>query len=447
MFSQVIQASGFYSKNKDDIVFLDNCLICIDSEGIIQEVVTPEDSRYSDLRMEYLLEGKLYMIDEDHIILPGFVDLHIHAPQWPQSGLALDKPLEIWLEEYTFPLESKFKNIETAYTVYSEIVETTLKNGTTTAMYLASVDKESSLLLAKLCGEKGQRGFVGKVAMDEEDSTPAYYRDENANESISKTEDFIRKVESVKNRYKQKVYPVVTPRFIPSCSKEALKGLGEIAQKNDSYIQSHVSEGDWEHSFVKDKTGMNDAFALDSYGLLTRKTILAHGNFLEKADGELLAKRGTSIAHSPLSNSYFANSVLPVKKLMDQNVNIGLATDVSGGYSPSMYQAIRQAVISSKMLEEGVNPSIDKDVRGLKNSALTLNTAFYMATVAGGIALSMKIGKLEKGYIFDAQVVNVRKNMPSFSQEKSKEDLLHKVLLLAQKENIREVWVQGKKVD
>jgi len=446
MFSQVIQGSGFYSKNKSEVVYLDNCLICIDDEGIIKKVVTPEDNQYSKVRMEHLLEGKLKVLGKDYILLPGFVDLHIHASQWPQAGLALDRPLEVWLQEYTFPLESKFKNIETAYKVYDEVVQTTLKNGTTTAMYFATVDEESSLLLAKLCGEKGQRGFVGKVAMDEEDSTPTYYRDKTADESISKTIEFIQRVEEVKNRYKQKVYPVVTPRFIPSCSKEALKGLAEVAHKNNAYIQSHVSEGDWEHNFVKEKTGMNDAFALDSYGLLTRKTILAHGNFLEKSDSELLSKKGTSIAHCPLSNSYFANSVLPVKRLMDQGVNIGLATDISGGYSPSMYQSIRQAAISSKMLEEGVNPGIASNKRGLKNSAITLNTAFYMVTVAGGIALSLKLGKFEEGYIFDAQIVNVRKNLPSFNQEKSKEDLLHKVLLLAEKDNITEVWVQGNRV-
>jgi len=131
---------------------------------------------------------------------------------------------------------------------------------------------------------------------------------------------------------------------------------------------------------------------------------------------------------------------------MDQGVNIGLATDISGGYSPSMYQSIRQAAISSKMLEEGVNPGIASNKRGLKNSAITLNTAFYMVTVAGGIALSLKLGKFEEGYIFDAQIVNVRKNLPSFNQEKSKEDLLHKVLLLAEKDNITEVWVQGNRV-
>ncbi len=446
MFKQVIQGNGFYSKDKESVCYLEQCLICINDDGIIQKVVGQEASQYNELRMQYMLEGRLKILDKDQILLPGFVDLHVHASQWPQAGMALDKPLEVWLQEYTFPLESKLEDVETAYGIYSEVVQTTLNNATTSAMYFATVDPKTTLLLSKLCAEKGQRGFVGTVAMDEQDNAPSYYRDASASTSASKTVELINQITKVQGRYHQKVYPVVTPRFIPTCSREALIMLGKVAQEHDVYIQSHVSESDWEHGYVKEKTGMNDAQALDTYGLLTSKTILAHANFLEESDGELLAQKGASIAHCPLSNSYFANSVLPVRRLMEQGVNIGLATDISGGYSPSMYQAIRQAVISSKMLQDGVNPNLPSDKRGVNNSAITLNTAFYMATVAGGLALNLKLGKFEPGYIFDAQVVDICENLPRYNQEKSKEDLLHKVLLLAQRENIKEVWVQGVQV-
>ncbi len=446
MFKQVIQGSGFYAVDKEHVTFLEQCLICIGEDGVIQDVVLKESSQYSKVKMEYMREGKLKVLGENQMLLPGFVDLHIHASQWPQAGMALDRPLEVWLQEYTFPLEAKLDDIETAYGIYSEIVDSTLENGTTSAMYFATIDKETSLTLSKLCGEKGQRGFVGVVAMDHKENVPEYYRDASESVSASKTAQFIQQVREVEKRYPQKVFPVVTPRFIPACSDKALEQLGEVAHEYNGYIQSHVSESDWEHGYVKDRMGMNDAKALETFGLLTSKTVLAHGNFLEVSDAALLAKKKASIAHCPLSNSYFANGVLPVRHFMEQGVNIGLATDISGGYSPSMYQAIRHAVLSSKMLEDGVNPSARKEERGVTNSSITLNTAFYMATVAGGIALDMKLGKFEKGYIFDAQIVDVSKNLPQHHAEKNIEDRLHRFLLLAQRENIKEVWVQGNQI-
>src|SRR6185437_2811951 len=97
-------------------------------------------------------------LDEGQYFLPGFVDLHVHAPQWAQSGTALDIPLYDWLNTYTFPIESKFSDLEFAKNVYEDVVNTLLANGTTTALYFATVHKEASFLLAEICANKGQRG-------------------------------------------------------------------------------------------------------------------------------------------------------------------------------------------------------------------------------------------------------------------------------------------------
>lgn len=397
-------------------------------------------------KKEYSKAGKIKILNDSEVMLPGFVDLHLHASQWPQSGIALDRPLETWLGEYTFPLESKYKDLEFADEVYRDIVANTLKHGTTTAMYFATVDREPSVLLAKICGELGQRAFVGKVVMDEPEANPEFCRDASPKEAISETEKFIQEIKKIQDSYKQKVYPVVTPRFIPSCTDEALEGLGKLAEDYDVHIQTHCSESDWEHSVAKERYGLSDAQALDKFGLITSKTILAHAPFLEAEDLKILAEKKASIAHSPLSNAYFANSVLPFKNFHDQGVNIGNASDISGGYTPSMYSAIKQAVISSRMLEAGVDPSIEMNKRGREDSMITLNNSLYSATVAGGIALGLPIGKLEKGYSFDVQIVDTVDNIPTFYPEKNKEDILHKILLLAESSNIKEVWVQGNKV-
>ncbi len=438
------QASGYYCKNFDEVEYMHNQLICVNENGMIEKVFNEDDIEYKKTLFKYRDNNQLHVLKDDEIMLPGFVDLHIHAPQWAQSGTALDKPLEVWLDEYTFPLEARFKDLDFAKEVYEDVVDITLKNGTTTGVYFATVDREASVLLAKICGEKGQRGFVGKVAMDDPAGCPDYYKDFDGKSSITETENFIKDVLKLKDNYEQKVYPVITPRFIPSCTNESLEGLGKLAKKYDVHIQTHASESDWAHGFVKEKLGKNDVKALWEFGLMGEKSMVAHAPFLEDADLEIMIASKTTIAHCPLSNAYFANAVLPVKEFHSRGINIGLATDISGGYSPSIYHGIRQAVISSKMLQDGVNPRLDKKIRGRKNAAITLNNAFYLATVAGGKALGIPVGKLEKGYAFDVQIINTKENIPRFYKEKHPEDLLHKVLLLAQTGNIKDVWVQGR---
>ena len=441
-----IEGNAYYCINENDITWIQHGLFCIDEHGYIDQVLTKDNDQYEETRAHYVETGTLKTLADTDVMIPGFIDLHNHASQWPQAGTALDRPLEIWLGEYTFPLEAKYRELDFANSVYQDLVSNTLAHGTTTAMYFATVDRKPSTLLAKICGELGQRGFVGKVVMDDPIANPDFCRDQSVEEAISETEDFIQDVLAVQNDYKQRVYPVITPRFIPSCSDETLKGVGKLVSKYNVHVQTHCSESDWEHNFVKERFHMNDAQALDSFGYLTNKTILAHAPFLSDEDVALLAKRKTSIAHSPISNAYFASSVLPFKQFSEKGVNIGLATDISGGYSPSMYTAIRQAVISSKMLNEGVNPTLAYDQRGTHNASITLNRAFYAATVAGGIALDLPLGKFEKGYAFDAQIIDTTKNIPHFYPEKKEEDLLHKILLLSESNNIKEVWVQGNRV-
>lgn len=441
-----VQGNACYSLDYDHVKCIKNGLFCIDEKGFIEGVYEETDHDYEAVRKEFLVQGNLKILAESEMMIPGFVDLHNHAPQWPQAGTALDKPLEIWLGEYTFPLEARYRDLEFANKVYQDVVKTTLSHGTTTALYFGTVDRAPSTLLASICGKSGQRGLVGKVAMDDEAGNPEYCRDKSPAEAVKETEAFIQEVLEFKDSYKQKVYPVITPRFIPSCTDECLKGMGNLVDKYGVHVQTHCSESDWEHQFVRDRYGMNDAQSLNRFGLLTSKTVLAHATFLEPDDVKLLADKKTSIAHSPLSNAYFASSALPFRAFHCEGVNIGLATDISGGYSPSMYHAIRQAVISSRMLNEGVNPSLPSETRGRRDSAITLNNAFYAATAGGGIALELPIGKLEKGYAFDVQVIDYANNIPMFYTEKKEEDLFHKILLLSESQNIKEVWVQGERV-
>lgn len=171
---------------------------------------------------------------------------------------------------------------------------------------------------------------------------------------------------------------------------------------------------------------------------------MAHCNFSSPKDAEIFAETKTSISHCPISNAYFANSVLAVKRLKSQGVNIGLATDISAGFSASIYDNIRQSVICSRILEDGVDSRVSKEKRGVDDSRVSVIEAFYLATTGGGKALGLPLGLIKEGYICDLQVVEMEKNKHSMFN--SSKEMLQKVLYLTEKENIKQVWIQGKLV-
>ncbi|GAB6989266.1 guanine deaminase [Paenibacillus pini] len=447
--THIFQGTAFTSKSAKEVHILKDYLFCVNASGMIEQVVSPEDADYQTLLDAYQDKENFHRLADGQYFLPGFIDLHVHAPQWAQSGTALDIPLYDWLNTYTFPLESKFSDLDFAQQVYQDVVSTLLANGTTTALYFATVHKEASILLAEICANQGQRGLVGKVVMDHLENNPEYYRDLDTQTALVDTEDFIIAVKELAKSTKQGVYPVVTPRFIPSCTDASLQGLGELAAKYDTYVQSHCSESDWAHGYVQDRFNKNDAFALNDFGLLRDKSVMAHCNFINDDDADLFARTGTAVCHCPVSNAYFANSVIPIAHLQAKNVEIGLGSDISGGFSPSLFDNIRQAVISSRMLEDGVNPALPAEDRGVPNSRITINEAFYLATAGGGESLSLPIGRLETNYVWDVQIIDTTvatAKLPIYQADENLHDVFQKILYLARPENIREVWVQGKKV-
>ncbi|MFW8053338.1 guanine deaminase [Vagococcus fluvialis] len=444
-FERVVKGTAFTSKSIQDVSILEDNLFCLSKEGMIEQVISPKEESYKKVLTHYQETNKFQELAQDEYLLPGFIDLHVHAPQWPQSGLALDKPLYDWLNTYTFPLEAKYSNIDFAERVYTDLVDNLLSLGTTTVLYFGTIHKEANLKLAEICAAKGQRGLVGKVVMDDKEQNPDFYRDETTEKALEETEKFIEEVKEMSKQTKQGVYPVVTPRFIPSCTDEGLEGLGALAHKHDVHIQSHCSESDWAHQFVLDRFGESDTASLNKFGLLTEKSVMAHCGFLSEADATLFRETGTAVAHCPISNAYFGNAVTRVKQLLhDYQVDVGLGTDISGGFSPSLYDNIKQAVMSSRMLNDGVNNEITSEKRGIKESNITLNEAFYLATAGGGQSLSLPIGKLEEGFAWDVQVVS-SKHLPIFEEELL-EETFQKLIYLMKPEQIREVWVQDQLV-
>ena len=404
MESLVIHGNAFTAQDAHHVQYLANRLICLDPSGWIARVLSPNDADYDQVLVSARQHHQLRSLAKDEYLLPGFIDLHVHAPQWPQAGLALDRPLADWLNVYTFPLEARYRDLNFARTVYRDFVHTLLAHGTTTAMMFGTIHVPANLALVAECRRQGLRGYVGQVTMDNPDQTPATYRDRSAAAALRASEQFIQRVRAGSDP-DDLATPVITPRFVPSCTDAALAGLGVLAAKYDLPIQSHVSESNWEHQYAIDRFGIHDAAVLDHFHLLTDRAVMAHGTQLTTADMHLLKQRQTAIAHCPISNVYFGNGVLPVHRLLTMGNKVGLGSDISGGYSPSLYHNIRQAVKSSRQLTDGVDSRCPTAQRGVKDSQITVTEAFYLATAGGGQALHLAAGHIAPGYRADLQIV------------------------------------------
>jgi guanine deaminase len=427
---------------------LRDVLIVVDGRGTI-EAMYPCGSRDGDAAAKHhAAAGTLETLREGLYLLPGLIDLHVHAPQWPQLGLALDQPLEVWLQTFTFPLEARYADVDFAETVYESLVEGLLANGTTTAVYYGSIHLPATQKLADICLNRRQRALIGRVAMDDPDQCPAYYRDASAAVAAADTRAFIAYVQSMAGNEDGLIRPVITPRFIPSCSDELLRRLGALARETGCYVQTHCSESDWEHGYVLNRCGVTDSAALESFGLLSRRTILAHGNFIGDDDVLRIVKAGAGIAHCPLSNVYFSDAVFPLRRMLDHGVHVGLGTDIAGGASPSILENARQAVIASRTLESGVDPAQGRDRRGREPSRIDALTAFWLATAGGGVALDLPVGLFREGYHFDAILVDAGTPHGNLTLDTpdTPEEILQKIVYNAARANIRKVWVGGRLV-
>src|SRR5580704_3921151 len=284
----------------DHLEVLPDALLVIDANGVIAGVEKGDGARADSFRRD----GRLLEMGASQYLLPGLIDTHIHAPQWPQMGTALDLPLEKWLIEYTFKLEARYSDTDFARKVYTDMVSTLLAHGTTTGVYYGAIHLPATKILAELCLKQGQRALIGRVAMDDPRQCPDSYRDKSAAIAIEETRTFIEFVKALPGNDRRLIEPVITPRFIPACTDELLTGLGRLAAETGCAVQTHCSETDWEHEYVLKRTGRHDAVAIRDFGLMNRRTILAHGCHVSASDRELIRHYGAAIAHCPLSNAF-----------------------------------------------------------------------------------------------------------------------------------------------
>ena len=364
---------------------------------------TEEPSRFRTMRNGYLVvdNGVIESLTDEcpenydiidysgHLIIPGLSDLHLHSPQYAYMGLYMDEELLTWLEKHTFPEEAKYGNIGYAEKAYTAFVKDLLSGPTTRLSAFGTIHTDSTLLLMRLLDEAGFYGFAGKVNMDR--NSPDYLS-EDTDVSISET---IRFLDSAEGNIK----PIITPRFIPSCSDKLLRKLGMIAKERNLPVQSHLDENLSEVEWVKElcpwSTSYSDAY--DHFGLLgNTPTIMAHVVWPSDDEIALLSERDVFVAHAPSSNTNLSSGIAPVRKFMKNGVKTGLATDVSGGSSLSLFRVMQDAIGVSKLRWRLKDDS---------DSPLTTSEAFFLASKGGG-AFFGKVGSFEAGFDADFSVLD-----------------------------------------
>ena len=439
----VVVGTIFQTPSIDRLEVLSEVAVSVDVDGLIGAISL---STSTEGKAAIAGATNLHRLRSTERLLPGLIDTHVHAPQWPQLGSGLDLALEQWLFENTFPLEARYVDGDFAQRVWDDLVPCLLSHGTTTAVYYSSIHEEATLRLAKTCAEIGQRAFVGRVAMDHPEGTPAWYRDADAVSAVSTS---ARSVEAIRALNTVLVRPIITPRFVPACTDALLHGLGELAGATGELVQTHCSESDWEHHYVLDRYGHSDTEALGNFGLLREGTVLAHGNHMSTNDFDRTREAAAGVAHCPLSNSYFANAVFPLARSLARGVRVGLGSDIAGGLHPGLLAQCAHAVTVSRMLEDGVNGEVAAADRGVQDCRISTIAAFHLATLGGADLLGLPCGLLAVGRMFDAFVVDVGRQQSSLRIWEELDDearVFEKIVRLASPSDITSVWVAGRQV-
>ncbi|MDR2922409.1 MAG: amidohydrolase family protein [Treponema sp.] len=387
---------------------------------------------------------KLPLIDHSgSLVIPGLVDLHMHAPQFAFRGLGMDLELLEWLSSRAFPEEAKYGDLDYARRAYSLMVEH-LKNGSNTRIvFFATLHVPATILLMDLLEESGLVSMVGKVNMDR--NSPDTLREENAAASLNATREWLKKCAAGNYR---SVKPILTPRFIPSCSNDLMRGLCSLQREFNLPVQSHLSENrsevEWVGQLCPSSGGYGAAY--NDFGLFgseegepSAPTVMAHCVWSDENEIRLMARQGVFAAHCPQSNINLSSGIAPMRRILEAGVNAGLGSDIAGGTSSSIFRAMSDAVQVSKL-----RPPL----HGVNEKALTMEEAFFLGTKGGGAFFGKSgmgyCGSFEQGFDFDALVINDNALAAPFGL--SLRDRLERAVYICDSRNITAKYVRGKRI-
>ena len=383
MIKKIYKAHILYTKEQSHFEVLENGYVAVGADGCVIGVATDLASLDSE-DAEVVDFG-------DRLLIPAMNDMHVHAPQVRNQGVAMDLELLPWLQNYTFPEESKYADVRYAERMYRRFLHTQWLFGTMRSVVFGTIHTESTRLLMKLYQEAGMGALVGKVAMNR--NCPEALCEE-VEAAVEGNEQLIAEF----NQPNALVRPIITPRFVPSCTPELLKACGRLATMYQLPVQSHLSENvseiAWVAELEPDSKSYGDAY--NRYGLFGQTpTIMAHCVWTKGEELELMKRNDVMVAYCPTSNFNIASGMAPLRVFLDEGLRIGLGSDISGGHDLNMFRMLVYAIQVSKMHYQNDH----------NKAFLTLPEVFWIATKSAGSFFG-KVGSFEPGYEFDALVID-----------------------------------------
>lgn len=370
--------------NKDAYEYIHDGLLLVE-EGIIK-ALGPRETLGSTLP-----DSTPVRQFPDGLIVPGFIDTHIHFPQTDIIG-AHGKQLLDWLQTYTFPAELAFADPHHAAQAAQFFVDELLRNGTTTALVFATVHETSAQALFAAAHARGMRLITGKVLMDR-NAPPGLLDGPDLGYDESRT--LIRRWHG-----KGRLSYAVTPRFAVSCTPAQLRVAGQLIDEfGDVYLQTHLAENKTEIEFVASLFPEARDY-LDVYaraGLVTNRSLFAHSIHLDPSAMMRIAAAGAAISFCPTSNLFLGSGLFNLRAAKAHGIKVGLGTDVGGGTSFSLFAAMNEAYKVGQLRGETLDPL----------------QSFYLATLGGAEALGLhdRVGNLRPGKEADFLVLD-RKATP-----------------------------------
>ncbi len=339
---------------------------------------------YADIKTT-AAAGAIEIDHRPHLIMPGFIDMHLHFPQMQVIASYAANLLE-WLNTYTFPEECRFVESAHAQRIATHFYDELIRHGTTTAVAYCSVHKTSADAYFAEATKRNMRMVGGKVMMDR-----------NAPQGLLDTPqmgyDETRQVISDWHG-KGRNHVAITPRFAITSTPQQMEATQALAREfPDLHIQTHLSENHDEIRFTcelyPEAIDYTDIYA--RYGLLGDRTLFGHAIHLSDREADAMSEASSVAVHCPTSNLFLGSGLFPLKALArrDKPVRIGVATDIGGGSSYSMLRTMDEAYKIQQLLGERLNPI----------------ESYYLMTLGNALALSLadRIGTLDAGT--DADIV------------------------------------------
>ena len=298
---QIYKANILFTKERDQFEVIPNGYIAVENGRVIDV--------YEQLPASLASQPVTDLGDK--LLIPAMNDMHVHAPQYRNQGIAMDLEVLPWLQNYTFPEESKYSDTRYAERMYRRFVRDLWRVGTMRTVAFATVHRDSTRLLMNLFLEAGMGARVGKVDMNR--NCPKALC-ESVEEAVSDNETLIAEYA----KPNALVSPIITPRFVPSCTPELLQACGDLARKYNLPVQSHLSENRNEIAWVKelepDSRHYGDAYR--RYGLFgDTPTIMAHCVWTDGDELRMMRERQVMVAHCPTSNLNLASGMAPMPTL------------------------------------------------------------------------------------------------------------------------------------